>query len=171
MGVATVLKWAESIRSGGAILDVGCGSGMPISAALIGRGFVVSGVDASPTLVAAFRRRFPSTEVICEPAETSAFFGRTFDAAVAIGLLFLLPANVQRRLIHRIAGTLNAEGRLLFTAPQQACRWTDITTGGRSLSLGVMEYRRTLADAGMSLVDTYVDEGENNYYEARKTAS
>lgn len=53
-GVATVRNWARQLTSNGAVLDVGCGSGAPISAALLRDGFKVFGVDASPTLVAAF---------------------------------------------------------------------------------------------------------------------
>ncbi len=151
------------------MLDVGRGSGVPISAALIADGFRVFGVDASPALVAAFRDRFPSAEVACEAAETSALFRRSFDGAVAIGLLFLLPADDQRQVIDRVARALEPGGRFLFSAPRQACTWNDMLTGRSSLSLGEDEYRHALERAGMQLAGHYVDEGENYYFDALRS--
>ena len=167
-GLATVRKWAASLPRGGSVLDVGAGSGEPLTAALIEEGLDASAVDASPTMVAAFRRRFPGVEVACEPAERSRFFDRTFDGALAIGLVFLLPAKSQREVIRRMAAALKPGGRLLFSAPRQVCVWEDLLTGQPSSSLGADEYRRIIAGSGLHLIGEHVDEGETHYYEARK---
>jgi hypothetical protein len=53
-------------------------------------GFNVFGVDAVPSFVLAFRRNLPNTPVACEAVQDSRFFDRTFDAALAWGLMFLL---------------------------------------------------------------------------------
>lgn len=168
IGVATVRQWARALPPGGAVLDLGCGHGVPISQALIQDGFVVYGVDASPAMVAAFHKRFPQAHVACEAVEDSGLFGRTFDAVVAWGLLFLLAADAQVALIHRVASVLVPGGRFLFTSPEQACTWTDMLTGRQSISLGNEGYRTILAAAGLELLAEYQDEGENNYYDARK---
>lgn len=164
IGVSTVRDWARSLPPGAPILDLGCGDGRPIAEALLGDGFELYGVDASPTLTAAFRRRFPDAHVACERVEGSPFFRRTFDGVIAIGLLFLLPADVQRDLIRRVARALNRGGSFLFTAPAEACEWTDVLTGRRSRSLGIAEYRTILEDAGLALVGERVDEGGNHYW-------
>jgi hypothetical protein len=39
-------------------------------------------------------------------------------------------------------------------------------TGRQSQSLGDEAYRKALADAGLTVVVEYVDEGENHYYDA-----
>jgi 2-polyprenyl-3-methyl-5-hydroxy-6-metoxy-1,4-benzoquinol methylase len=57
-----------------AILDLGCGHGVPISQTLIEEGFTVFGVDASGTLIAAFRKCFPNAFVECAGVEDSEFF-------------------------------------------------------------------------------------------------
>ena len=57
IGVATVREWAKSLRPGSAILELGCGSGEPISISLAADGFTIYGVDASPRMVAAFREK------------------------------------------------------------------------------------------------------------------
>jgi SAM-dependent methyltransferase len=168
IGVATVRAWARTLSAGTAILDLGCGPGVPIARALIDDGFVVHGVDASPSLVAAFRRRFPHAQVACEAVEDSAFFGRTFDAVIAVGLMFLLSADTQRALLAKIAQTLNPGGRLLFTAPARPCTWNDILTGRLSVSLGAQAYQAILRDLGLTLVGEHRDEADNHYYDSQK---
>ena len=165
IGVATVREWARTLPPGASILDLGCGDGRPIAEVLLDDGFEVHGVDASPTLVEAFRLRFPEARVACEPVEISAFFGRAFDGIVAVGLLFLLPSDVQRDLIFRVARALNRGGRFLFTAPAEACLWNDVLTGRQSRSLGAAEYRATILAAGLELAGEHVDEGSNHYYD------
>lgn len=168
IGAATVRRWAKSLPPNAAVLDLGCGSGEPISTALITAGIAVSGVDASPTLVAAFRRRFPQAEVACEAAEDSSYFGRSFDGVVAVGLIFLLSAEAQEKLIRRVARALKPGGRFLFTAPIQTYTWTDILTGRQSISLGEQKYKLSLSEAGLHEVGEYEDEGGSHYYDAAR---
>jgi len=170
VGAEVVRDWARLLPAGGAVVDIGCGAGVPVSATLIDAGLQISGIDASPTLVAAFRQRFPMARVACEAAEESGFFGRKFDGAVAIGLLFLLPAEGQRAVIGRVASALSSGGRFLFSAPRQRCAWTDLLTGRPSRSLGFDRYERILGTAGMRVVATHVDEGENHYIDAERVA-
>jgi len=166
IGAGTVRRWARLLPPAGDIVDIGCGSGFPNAVTLDRAGFRIFGVDASPALVAAFRRHLPKAQVACEPAESSRFFQRRFDAALAIGLVFLLPAETQRQLIRRVGSALKPGGRFLFSAPRQSCTWPDRLTGEPSLSLGEEGYRPALEEAGMALSDCYVDEGENNYFDA-----
>jgi hypothetical protein len=122
-------------------------------------------------MTAAFQTRFPSVPIECAAVEDSGFFDRTFDGVVAWGLLFLLDAETQRRLIAKIAGVLGIAGRLLFTAPRQIGSWPDAMTRQKSTSLGHDAYRNAIEADGMALVGTYLDEGENYYYSAVKTSS
>jgi len=165
-----VADWSQMLPGGAIVLDLGCGTGVPISQVLIERGFHVHGVDASPAMVAAFRARFPTVPVECAAVEDSDFFARTFDGVVAWGLFFLLDRKGQLGLIAKIAGALRSEGRLLFTAPRQSCSWRDAMTGRTSISLGYEAYQKALEAEGMSLLGTRSDEGENHYYFAQKAS-
>jgi SAM-dependent methyltransferase len=169
VGASVVAEWSQTLPGGATVLDLGCGTGVPILEALIDHGINVFGVDASPKMVAAFRANFPTVPVECAAVEDSIFFGRTFDGVVASGLFFLLDVKVQRRLIAKIASVLRNGGRFLFTAPSQSCSWRDAMTGRTSISLGYEAYRKALEAEGMSLVGTQLDEGENHYYFAQKT--
>ena len=168
VGVATVRTWAQSLARGAAVLDLGCGSGQPISQILVDAGCALHGVEASPSLIAAFRARFPRAPAECNAVERSDFFARTFDGVIAWGLLFLLRPEEQALVIRKVARALNAGGQFLFTAPAQACTWSDLLTGQTSVSLGADAYRQILAAAGLTLIDTFIDEGANHYYLAAK---
>lgn len=168
VGVGVVAEWSKTLPVGATVLDVGCGPGVPISETLIERGFYVYGVDASPSMVAAFKDRFPTTPVQCAAVEDSDLFGRMFDGAVAWGLMFLLEAETQRQLLAKVAASLLSGGKMLFTAPSDACSWLDALTGQPSISLGLDEYRSALEASGMLLIGTQWDEGKNHYYFARK---
>ena len=131
---------AAALPDGAAVLDLGCGSGEPETAALAERGLTVYGMDASPTMSAAFRARYPDAEAECATVEEPTFFGHQFQAIVAWGLFFLLPAATQRELIAKMAGAIKSGGKLLFTAPSHATCWRDGMTGQESVSLGRDEY-------------------------------
>jgi SAM-dependent methyltransferase len=168
IGVKEVRKWASTLPRGGSVIDLGCGPGFPITAVLVDEGLHIFGVDAAPSFVAAFQRNLPGTPIICEAVQDSRFFNRTFDAALAWGLIFLLQAEDQHRLIERIAEILVPGGRLLFTSTAKPAVWNDAMTGSESLSLGAEQYRKLLGAVGMSVTEEYEDEGENHYFDAVK---
>lgn len=172
IGVREVREWARTLPSGASAIDLGCGPGFPISEVLVAEGLNVFAVDAAPSFVEAFRRNLPNTPVVCEAVQDSRFFDRTFDAVLAWGLMFLLSAEDQRRLIQRVADVLVPGGRLLFTscAGTEPLVWTDAMTGLESRSLGAKEYRRLLSAVGLSVTREYEDEGQNHYFDAVKIA-
>jgi len=168
IGVKEVRKWARTLPRGSSVIDLGCGPGFPITAVLVDEGLHVSGVDAAPSFVAAFQRNLPGTPIICEAVQDSRFFDRTFDAVLAIGLMFLLKAEEQHRLIQRFAEILVPGGRLLFTSTAKPAVWNDVMTGLESLSPGAEQYRKLLGAVGISVAEEYEDEGENHYFDAFK---
>lgn len=115
VGADVVRRWAVDLPAGGSVVDIGCGTGRPIALAQAGAGLAVSGIDPSPTLLAAFRRALPHAPAACETAEDSGYFGRRFDGAVAIGLLFLLPPATQAVVIGRVARALLDQAGLRLT--------------------------------------------------------
>ncbi|MBB3175461.1 SAM-dependent methyltransferase [Endobacter medicaginis] len=131
-------------------------------------GFSVWGVDASPSLISAYRLNLPDMPAVCEPAQDSSFFDRTFVGVISIGLIFLLGEGDQRKLLTSVANVLEPDGRFLFSAPREVCRWNDTLTGRTSMSLGADAYAAHLTSVGLRLDDCRSDEGGNNYYEAVK---
>lgn len=166
IGVGVLREWARHLPPGASVLDLGCGAGAPVSQTLVDLGCRVSGIDGSPRLVAAYRQRFPEVEAACEAAETSAWFGRAFDAVVSIGMMFFLDEAAQRAVIRHYATAVRPGGRVLITVPWQTATWIDPTTRRLCRSLGLGEYRAALARAGFQIDGTPTDEGENHYVTA-----
>lgn len=166
VGTRRVRDWARALPRGAAVLDLGCGPGIPITKVLIDEGLEVYAIDAAPSLVEAFRHNFPHVPVACESVVDSSFFERTFEGVVAWGLMFLLQPHEQRRLIERIGDILAPDGRLLFTSEAEPMVWSDAMTGLESRSLGAVEYRRLLSSVGLAEITEYDDEGQNYYFDA-----
>ncbi|MEQ9441384.1 MAG: class I SAM-dependent methyltransferase [Cyclobacteriaceae bacterium] len=168
IGTSSVRNWTRTLPPSSTVLDLGCGTGLPIAKVLVDEGMTVYGLDASATLVHEFRQNFPKAPVACEPVEDSVFFNRKFDAIICWGLIFLLSTEVQAKVIGKAADALRTGGKLLFTAPDQQTEWEDVMTNQPSRSLGADEYKKLLSASGLTLVEEFEDEGENHYFSAMK---
>jgi cyclopropane fatty-acyl-phospholipid synthase-like methyltransferase len=169
IGSRVVEAWCRTLPAGAGVLELGCGGGYPISRVLHDAGLALWAVDSSPTLLTAFESRFPGTPVQCAKVQDSDFFGRSFDAVVAIGLIFLLPPDEQTALIHKVAKALSSRGRFLFTAPVETGQWRDLNTGIQCESLGHARYEAALAAAGFRVVSSCHDHGGNHHYDVSLT--
>jgi 2-polyprenyl-3-methyl-5-hydroxy-6-metoxy-1,4-benzoquinol methylase len=170
IGLEIVRAWAAQFGPEAEVLELGCGHGV-VSQVLVDAGVTLYAVDASPTLLRSLRERLPAVRMECATAEESTFFARRFEGVIAVGLIFLLPEAAQRLVLTKAARTLKPGGRLLFTAPREACEWIDDLTGRPSRSLGAAEYERLLCGLGMKMAPGCCDEGENYYFFASRNAS
>jgi len=148
IGAHTVERWARSLNPGTEVIEIACGGGFPVTRVLADAGLRLWAIDASPTLVAEFKSRFPTVAVECALAQQSDYFGRKFDAAISIGLLFLLPEADQATMIRRVSEILMPGGRFLFTAPIEVGTWRDVNTGHECRSLGRARYEEILRQSG-----------------------
>lgn len=167
IGPDVVREWALGFAPRAEVLELACGHGV-ISQVLVDQGLRLYAIDASPTLLKAFRERFPQLETECAAAEESSYFDRTFDGVIAWGLIFLLPEETQRTVLAKMAKALKPGGRLLFTAPRGAVTWMDSLTGLESRSLSAEAYESLLRELGFDIEPGRMDAGENYYYLARK---
>jgi len=171
IGSSTARAWARTFNMGSVILDLGSGTGIPVTKILLEAGLKAYAVDASPKMVADFRQNFPNIPVSCESVERSLFFNRGFDGIISVGLMFLLPEGTQRVLIPKMAAVLNPGGKLLFTAPLDKVEWKDAMTEQPSRSLGAEQYRQLILASGLYIGEEFDDEGGNHYFSGIRVSS
>ena len=103
IGTRVVDDWSRTLKDKGTLIELASGAGYPITRVLHANGLNIWAVDSSPTLVSVFKERFPAIPIQCAKVQGFDFYGMKFDAAVAIGLLFLLSDEDQVQLISSVA--------------------------------------------------------------------
>lgn len=172
VGVPDLTAFMQTLSPRAAVLDLGCGDGVPVSRLLTEAGFRVVALDSSPEMVARYRANFADVPIRCERVQESDFAAESFDAVVAWGVLFHLSGTEQAEVIQKVAGWLRPGGRLLFTSGDAEGTVESEMSGVtfRYVSLGVSGYRRALEDAGVHLETHHRDAWDNHVYIARKAA-
>lgn len=154
-------RFLALVPPGGAVLDLGCGSGRPIAHALVGRGYRVTGVDASPELIALCRERFPDQDWIEADMRTLAL-GRRFQGILAWHSLFHLTPEDQEAMFGVFEAHAAPGAPLMFTSG-----WNRGVSMGRfqgeplyHASLDPDEYHALLAAHGFRSVAHQVNQDE-----------
>jgi 2-polyprenyl-3-methyl-5-hydroxy-6-metoxy-1,4-benzoquinol methylase len=108
-------RFCALLPAGGEVLDLGCGMGEPIAAYIASRGFAVTGVDSSASLVGMARSRLPAQQwLVCDMRALE--LGRGFHGLLAWHSFFHLSAADQRPMFARFAAHLEPGGALMFTS-------------------------------------------------------
>ena len=175
IGVREALAAVTSLTSGSRILDVGCGNGCPISAALVAAGHHVVGLDSSHEMLGRFRLNLPRTPAVRGDTRACPFLDGSFDAAVSWGMLFHLDPGDQFTAFAAVSRVLKPGAPFLFTGaeipdvPANDPGITGTMNGVTFRYYAVPSYQTLIAGHGFELVDVYDDPGVSTYYFARKT--
>lgn len=146
-------RFAALLPPGGTILDLGCGTGEPISRALIERGFALTGIDIAPPMVAIAQARFPDHRWAVGDIRTLSL-GHDFDGIIGWHSLFHLSADAQRSALPRIADHLRPGGALLLTVAPMAGETVGWIAGQPVYHAGLDEddYRDALRRSEINLI-------------------
>jgi 2-polyprenyl-3-methyl-5-hydroxy-6-metoxy-1,4-benzoquinol methylase len=112
------------IPAGGTVLDLGCGSGVPVARSLADAGYRVTGIDISEVQVRRARQRVPRAEFIQVDATAASFDDASFDAVVSLYALIHVPLAEQPPLLHKVATWLRPGGWFVATTGHRA--WTGV---------------------------------------------
>jgi SAM-dependent methyltransferase len=74
----------ERVPAGGAVLDLGCGCGVPLARDLAAGGYQVTGVDLSAVQVARARQLVPGASFLQADATRARFPDSLFEAVVSL---------------------------------------------------------------------------------------
>jgi cyclopropane fatty-acyl-phospholipid synthase-like methyltransferase len=158
---AWIERFVAHLPVGGAVLDLGCGSGQPIARDLVARGFAVIGVDASPTLVATCRRRFPAAEWRVADMRTLSI-DRRFDGLIAWDSFFHLTHEDQRSMFPTFRAHAAPGAVLLFTTGPEHGEAMGAFEGEPLFhaSLAPSEYRALLESHGFQVLAHVAEDPE-----------
>jgi cyclopropane fatty-acyl-phospholipid synthase-like methyltransferase len=144
---------SSRLQPGASVLDLGCGSGVPIARHFIESGLAVTGVDAAAAMIALCRQRFPHAEWI-EADMRALALGRRFHAIIAWDSFFHLDQDEQRAMFPVFERHIEPGGVLLFTSgPEEGAKICAMY--GEDLfhaSLAPSEYELLLASAGFRVL-------------------
>jgi SAM-dependent methyltransferase len=108
-------RFTALLPAGGAVLDIGCGSGEPIAHHLIENGYALTGVDAAPAMIGPCRSRFPSgTWLVADMRKLA--LGRRFDGLLAWDSFFHLRPEDLRAMFPIFAAHAAPKAALMFTS-------------------------------------------------------
>ena len=106
---------AHDLRPGAAVLDLGCGAGVPATRWLAERGFDVTGVDLSERQLDLARRLVPGATFLKRDMTELDFKAETFDAVVAFHSIIHVPREEHPALLAKVQHWLRPGGLFLAT--------------------------------------------------------
>lgn len=143
------------------VLDLGCGTGVPVLKYLISKNIRVTGVDASYKILEIAKTNFPDVPFVLLDMRLLDL-NQKFDAIIAWHSFFHLPAADQPVMFKRFAHHLNKNGILLFTSgTENGEAWGN--NGGEELfhaSLDTAEYNKLLINNGFEVLRHVVNDAE-----------
>ncbi len=118
-------RWLEELtpllQPGDAVLDLGCGCGVPVAQELAQQ-FAVTGVDISSVQIERACKLVPQATFLCADMAAVDFAPRSFAAIVSFYALIHLPIAEQRPLLARCFDWLRPGGILMAIVGHSA--WT-----------------------------------------------
>jgi SAM-dependent methyltransferase len=159
----------KRVERGSAVLDLGCGCGIPVARRLAQR-YAVTGVDLSPVQVTRARELVPNATFACADMTTTQFPDESFGAITCLFALIHLPLAEQPALLRNIRRWLSPGGLFFATVGSQA--WTGLQKDWLGIRGGDMwwshadaeTYRRWLTEAGLRIeLESFVPEGAGGH--------
>jgi SAM-dependent methyltransferase len=108
-------RFVTALQMGARVLDLGCGSGAPVALNMAACGLIVTGIDASPSLISLCRERMPSHRWIVGDMRSPPTRER-FDGILAWDSFFHLKPDDQRRMFRVFAEHGGRRAVLMFNA-------------------------------------------------------
>jgi ubiquinone/menaquinone biosynthesis C-methylase UbiE len=154
-GADGLAKLVARLDSGAHVLDLGCGSGVPITAALAER-YRVTGIDFSSEMIRLARRNVRGATFVEGDIRSINLPESSFDAVVAFYVIFHVPRDEQVDLLRQVHHWLRPGGYLLATTSASSeAGYTEDDFFGVSMywsNFSQPEYEMILRNVGFVLV-------------------
>ncbi len=145
----------KSMPKGGKVLDLGCGTGIPIGKKLQNAGLNIIGVDVSDEMIKEFQKNLPGSSSFRMPM-TEINWKEEFDGIVSSFSLLCLPPNDFALMSNKICHALKRDGWFLLFLNEGYSKLGRVQEiqGQRMYSMGVSEkeVRDNFETKGMAIV-------------------
>lgn len=152
-------RFCALLTPGAAVLDIGCGSGLPIARYIMDQGHAVHGVDSAAEMLALFQRHCPAATV--RQADMRQLrLDQRFGGIIAWDSFFHLAHDAQRAMFPIFRDHAAHHAPLLFTSGPGHGEAIGVLEGEPlyHASLDEAEYRRLLDDNGFAVVAHIVED-------------
>jgi ubiquinone/menaquinone biosynthesis C-methylase UbiE len=112
---AQISEFMSLVKPGGHVLDVGCGTGIPFTRALVDSGFQVVGIDISQKMLDLAKKHVPEATFEIRDMRALEFEDDSFDGIVSAYAVFHIPRTEHFSLFQDFHRILKKGGFLLFS--------------------------------------------------------
>lgn len=149
----------DQLAPGAAVLDLGCGTGVPVSRALAAR-YRVTGVDGSARSITLACQNVPDAIFLQADMTQVAFPVEAFAAVISCYAIIHVPRTEHAALLRRIAVWLQPGGWLIATMGATASEGTEEDWLGAPMYWSHFDAEtneRLLTEAGLEIVESTLD--------------
>lgn len=148
------------LPSGAHILDLGCGSGVPVDRFLADRGFQITGLDISPRQIELAKENVPQGDYRIVDMSTLLPGQFNVDAVVSFYAIFHIDRRQHLRLLQTINSFLPPKGLLLVTLGAEEWEGYEEDFYGAKMwwsHFGADHNNKLIQDAGFNPIISEVD--------------
>lgn len=107
-------QFCSRLPKNAAVLDLGCGPGIPITKELVNRGFRVTGVDISDTMIELARKNVPNAKYL-RVSMTDIEFNNEFDGVISGHAMLCLDPDDFKRTAAKVTKSLKRGGFFILS--------------------------------------------------------
>ncbi len=152
-------RFCALLPAGSDVLDIGCGSGLPLANELVRRNFRVTGIDGAQQMIDLFQQNVPNASAFVMDMRQLSFEQR-FAGQLAWDSFFHLTPEDQRGMFTLFQKHAASHGVLLFTSGPAEGSAIGVMEGEPLYhgSLSPDEYRTLLHGAGFRVMDNVIED-------------
>jgi len=117
-------EFCSKLPSNAKILDVGCGTGIPVARHLIQSGFAVVGIDLSKEMISIAGQRVQGVDFLQMNMTEIDFPSESFDGVISCYAIFHVPRNKHAAIFQSFCRVLKPDGIML--ASIGASEWEEV---------------------------------------------
>lgn len=160
-------EFASLMPKNAKVLDVGCGAGVPVAQFLVERGFDVTGIDFSESMLKLARKNVPKAIFILKDMTELDFEADSFDGLTAFYSIIHVPREKHLSLFQSFHRILKPEGIMLISLGSDEWEATEDYYGAEMFwsHYSPKKSLQLIKKAGFEIIsDSFLERGGEKHY-------